>query len=69
MRCRSIFPRWFAVMVLASVFGLGGTPAAAQQVLDNRSVIQLTAAGVDPAVIVAAIEGSRSAFSTGVTTW
>jgi hypothetical protein len=66
MHCRSVFPRWLAVMVLASMFVLGGRPAAAQQVLDNRSVIQLTAAGVDPAVIVAAIEGSRSAFSTGV---
>ena len=52
--------------LLLALLVLGASPARAQDVLDNRSVIQLTAAGVDPVVIVSAIEGGRSRFSVGV---
>ena len=58
--------RLASAAALASLLAFGAAPAAAQEVLDNQGILQLTAAGVDPAVIVAAIEGSRSTFSTGV---
>jgi hypothetical protein len=41
-------------------------PGHAQEVLTNESVVQLTQAGVDPAVIVSAIESSSSRFELGV---
>jgi hypothetical protein len=41
-------------------------PAHAQDVLTNRDVIELTRAGVEPAVIVSTIESSRTRFAVGV---
>jgi hypothetical protein len=56
----------YARLLLPLLLVLGALPVRAQDVLDNRSVIQLTAAGVDPVVIVSAVEGGRSRFSVGV---
>jgi hypothetical protein len=56
----------FWVLVMSATW-VGSSAAQGGEILTNESVVQLTTANVDPAVIVSTIESSRSRFGVGIT--